>query len=66
MSTAVEFPTASGVWQMTTTKGKEYTPQNLVRLDAEGLVYIGPYKTPRPSCMTLRAGFSGLPETAIG
>ena len=47
MSTAVDFPTASGVWQMTTTKGVQYTLHNFFRLDGEGLVYIRPMYDPK-------------------
>ena len=47
MSTAVDFPTASGVWQMTTTKGVQYTLHNFFRLDGEGLVYIWPMYDPK-------------------
>jgi sugar lactone lactonase YvrE len=44
---AVDFPTASGVWQMTTTKGVQYTLHNFFRLDSEGLVYIWPMFDPK-------------------
>ena len=47
LSTAVDFPTASGVWQMTTTKGVQYTLHNFFRLDGEGLVYIWPMFDPK-------------------
>jgi hypothetical protein len=47
VSTAVDFPTASGVWQMTTTKGVQYTLHNFFRLDGEGLVYIWPMFDPK-------------------
>jgi hypothetical protein len=47
ISTAVDFPTASGVWQMTTTKGVQYTLHNFFRLDGEGLVYIWPMFDPK-------------------
>jgi hypothetical protein len=47
MSTAVDFPTASGVWQMTTTKGVQYTLRNFFRLDGEGLAYIWPMYDPK-------------------
>ena len=47
VSTAVDFPTASGVWQMTTTKGVRYTLHNFFRLDGEGLVYIWPMFDPK-------------------
>ena len=45
--TAVDFPTASGVWQMTTTKGVQYTLHNFFRLDGEGLAYIWPMFDPK-------------------
>ncbi|TIW29397.1 MAG: DUF4904 domain-containing protein [Mesorhizobium sp.] len=47
LSTAVDFPTASGVWQMTTTKGVQYTLHNFFRLDGEGLAYIWPMFDPK-------------------
>lgn len=47
ISTAVDFPVASGVWQMTTTKGVQYTLHNFFRLDGEGLVYIWPMFDPK-------------------
>jgi sugar lactone lactonase YvrE len=47
ISTAVDFPTASGVWQMTTTKGVQYTLHNFFRLDGEGLAYIWPMFDPK-------------------
>ena len=47
VSTAVDFPTASGVWQMTTTKGVQYTLHNFFRLDGEGLAYIWPMFDPK-------------------
>src|SRR5215216_6887718 len=47
ISTAVDFPTASGVWQMTTTKGVQYTLHNFFRLDGEGLLYIWPMFDPK-------------------
>lgn len=47
VSTSVDFPTASGVWQMTTTKGVQYTLHNFFRLDGEGLVYIWPMFDPK-------------------
>ena len=43
----VDFPTAAGVWQMTTTKGVQYTLHNFFRLDGEGLVYIWPMFDPK-------------------
>jgi sugar lactone lactonase YvrE len=47
ISIAVDFPTASGVWQMTTTKGVQYTLHNFFRLDGEGLAYIWPMFDPK-------------------
>ena len=45
--TAVDFPIAAGVWQMTTTKGVTYTLHNHFRLDGEGLLYIWPMFDPK-------------------
>ncbi|CAM3703185.1 DUF4904 domain-containing protein [Kibdelosporangium persicum] len=42
----VDFPTASGLWQITTTKGAQYTVHNFFRLDDEGLLYIWPVIDP--------------------
>ncbi len=65
MSTAVDFPTASGVWQMTTTKGVQYTRcTTSFAWTARDSRTSGPCMTPRPSSMTLRAWFSGLQVTA--
>ena len=47
LSTAIDFPTASGVWQMTTTKGVQYTLHNFFRLDGEGIAYIWPMFDPK-------------------
>ena len=47
ISTAVDFPTASGVWQMTTTKAVQYTLHNFFRLEGEGLAYIWPMFDPK-------------------
>lgn len=47
LSVTVDPPTASGVWQMTTTKGRLYTLNNFFRLDDEGLVYIWPMFDPK-------------------
>ncbi len=47
LSTAIDFPTASGVWQMTTTKGVLYTLHNFFRLDGEGILYIWPMFDPK-------------------
>jgi sugar lactone lactonase YvrE len=43
----VDFPTASGVWQMRTSKGVLYTLHNFFRLDGEGLLYIWPMFDPK-------------------
>src|SRR5262245_5786444 len=59
LSTAVDFPTASGVWQMTTTKGVQYTLHNFFRLDGEGLAYIWRCSTPRRSSTTRPACYRG-------
>jgi len=47
LSTAIDYPVASGVWQMTTTKGVLYTLHNFFRLDGEGLAYIWPMFDPK-------------------
>lgn len=47
LAITVDFPTASGVWQMTTTKGVQYTLHNFFRLDDEGLAYIWPMFDPK-------------------
>ncbi len=47
ISTSVDYPTASGVWQMTTTKEVTYTLHNFFRLDEEGMVYIWPMFDPK-------------------
>ncbi len=47
MSTTIDYPTASAVWQMTTTKGTLYTLNNFFRLDEEGLLYIWPMFDPK-------------------
>lgn len=47
LHTCVDFPNASGVWQMTTTKGVLYTLHNYFRLDDEGLAYIWPMFDPK-------------------
>ncbi|MFD9701392.1 DUF4904 domain-containing protein [Lentzea sp. NPDC059081] len=46
LNTNVDFPTASGLWQITTTKGAQYTVHNFFRLDGEGLRYIWPIIDP--------------------
>lgn len=43
----VEYPRASGVWQMNTTKGTLYTLHNFFRLDEEGIVYVWPMFDPK-------------------
>lgn len=45
--TNVDYPNASGVWQMTTTKGVQYTLHNFFKLDEEGIVYIWPMFDPK-------------------
>jgi sugar lactone lactonase YvrE len=47
LSTTVDFPTASGVWQMMTTEGVQYTLHNFFRLDGEGILYIWPMFDPK-------------------
>jgi hypothetical protein len=47
VSTAVDFPTASGVWQATTTRGVQYTLHDFFQLDGEGLAYIWPMFDPK-------------------
>ena len=47
LSTSVDYPTASGVWQMLTTKGVLYTLHNFFRLDEEGLLYVWPMFDPK-------------------
>jgi hypothetical protein len=47
MSTTVEYPRASGVWQMKTTKGTLYTLHNFFRLDEAGIVYVWPMFDPK-------------------
>ncbi len=47
ISTAVDFPTASELWQMTTTRGVQYTLHNFFRLDGEGLAFIWPMFDPK-------------------
>lgn len=47
LSTAIDYPTASGVWQMTTTKDVQYTLHNFFRLDGEGIAYIWPMFDPK-------------------
>lgn len=45
--TCVDPPLASGVWQMTTTKGVQYTLHNFFKLDDEGLAFIWPMFDPK-------------------
>lgn len=47
LTICVDFPNASGVWQMTTTKGVTYTLNNHFQLDSEGLVFIWPMFDPK-------------------
>ena len=47
LSTTVDHPTASGVWQMKTTKGTLYTLNNFFRLDDQGIVYVWPMFDPK-------------------
>lgn len=47
LSVTVDYPTASGVWQMRTTQGILYTLNNYFELDEAGLVYIWPFFDPK-------------------
>lgn len=47
LSTTVDYPTASGVWQMKTTNGTLYTLNNFFRLDEQGIVYVWPMFDPK-------------------
>lgn len=47
MSTTIDYPTASSVWTMRTTKGTLYTLNNCFKLDPEGLSYIWPMFDPK-------------------
>jgi small-conductance mechanosensitive channel len=47
LSTTVDYPTASGVWQMRTTKGTLYTLNNFFRLDEHGIAYVWPMYDPK-------------------
>lgn len=47
LSTTIDYPTASGVWQMKTTKGTLYTLNNFFRLDEQGIVYVWPMFDPK-------------------
>ena len=47
LTTTVDYPTASGVWQMKTTKGTLYTLNNFFRLDEQGIVYVWPMFDPK-------------------
>ena len=47
LSITVDSATASGVWQMTTSKGFRYTLNNFFRLDTSGLLYIWPMFDPK-------------------
>ena len=47
ISITIDFPVASGLWQMTTTQGVQYTLHNFFRLDEQGLLYIWPMFDPK-------------------
>jgi hypothetical protein len=47
LSTTVDDTTASGVWQMMTTKGTLYTLNNFFRLDEHGIAYVWPMYDPK-------------------
>ena len=47
VSITVDYPTASGVWQMETSKGRLYTLHNFFRLNEEGIRYIWPMFDPK-------------------
>jgi hypothetical protein len=47
LATTIDYPTASGVWQMRTSKGTLYTLHNFFRLDDQGLSYIWPMFDPK-------------------
>lgn len=47
LSVTVDYPTASGVWQMKTTKDTLYTLNNFFRLDEEGISYVWPMFDPK-------------------
>lgn len=47
VSITVDPPTASGVWQMETSKGRLYTLHNFFRLDDQGILYIWPMFDPK-------------------
>jgi sugar lactone lactonase YvrE len=47
LAICVDFPNASDVWEMTTTKGISYTLNNFFRLNAEGLDFIWPMFDPK-------------------
>lgn len=47
LSTTIDPPTASGVWQMTTTKGRLYTLNNFFRVANGELIYIWPMFDPK-------------------
>lgn len=47
LSTTIDEPTASGVWQMKTTKGTLYTLNNFFRLDEYGIAYVWPMFDPK-------------------
>ena len=43
----IDYPLASGVWQMRTTKGTLYTLHNFFRFDEEGIAYVWPMFDPK-------------------
>ena len=47
MSIIIDYPIASGVWQMRTTKGTLYTLHNFFRFDEEGIAYVWPMFDPK-------------------
>lgn len=47
LSTTIEPPTASGVWQMTTTKGRLYTLNNFFRIADGEITFIWPMFDPK-------------------
>ncbi len=47
MYVTIDYPTASSVWQMKTTKGTLYTLNNFFRFDEEGISYVWPMFDPK-------------------
>ncbi len=45
--TSIDYPNASGVWQMLTTKGTLYTLHNYFTLNEDGMIYIWPMFDPK-------------------